>query len=345
MYTRMWTSSRSLVLSHLSRSRFSTHISVRSGVKPQQYLSKRSWTYTNTQREHTSSHTHTHTHSDWQCEVNLLFMLKLNLVLCCTVCTCTRILEKKQPQVKHINTLENQAVECSSILIWKKWLTEWLSVRLMWFISYCWDINTLRHNKPHIFFRSVKGFGCLCVCSLCVCMWVLWLLVLLHIWETSMCNHGGVCIFALQWSSTSIVSSHLCGDFSPSCHFHLPHCNTLMLGLVQQSCGEWANIYLDCHHAPASFREMQDVELCCGWNWHIKKLMCVVFVLGTNCNQMLARSIYVGLEVHSAVSSPVSLQNVFPIILSFIFLFQSSVSNFLLCVFISGWYAVIQLWY
>lgn len=42
--TRMWTSSRSLVLAHLACSRFSTHSSDGSGLKPQQYRSSRSFT-------------------------------------------------------------------------------------------------------------------------------------------------------------------------------------------------------------------------------------------------------------------------------------------------------------
>lgn len=45
--TRMWTSSSSLVFRHLACRRFSTHSSVGSGVKPQQYLSRRSFTCTN----------------------------------------------------------------------------------------------------------------------------------------------------------------------------------------------------------------------------------------------------------------------------------------------------------
>lgn len=48
--TRMWTSSRSFGLPHLLRRRFSMQSSVGSGVKPQQYLSSRSWTFASEER-------------------------------------------------------------------------------------------------------------------------------------------------------------------------------------------------------------------------------------------------------------------------------------------------------
>lgn len=49
--TRMWTSSRSFGLPHLLRRRFSMQSSVGSGVKPQQYLSSRSWTFASEERQ------------------------------------------------------------------------------------------------------------------------------------------------------------------------------------------------------------------------------------------------------------------------------------------------------
>lgn len=115
--------------------------------------------------------------------------------------------------------------------------------------------------------------------------------------QPCVCDAEGVCVLPcaapLFHCFTCVV---IFRDFSPCCHITIPHWNALILSLVQQPCGDWANIELCCHRTPASLRERQGVVLYCSWSQHTIKLeqtekcMCVCVLIHfdykyTQCSQ------------------------------------------------------------
>lgn len=134
--------------------------------------------------------------------------------------------------------------------------------------------TTLWRSAP----RFTAGFVRIClfalplfVCRMCV------LCVSVHMCKPvrltqPRCPQVCVCVLCLCSKAAPTLFLLTCvvllGDFSPCCHISIPHWNTLILSLVQQPCGDWANIDLHCHWTPAGLGERQDVVLCWGQSQH-----------------------------------------------------------------------------
>lgn len=150
------------------------------------------------------------------------------------------------------------------------------------------EADTLGSKQTQPWWDLPSGFGCLVgfVCLLSLCVYVACVLCVHQCTCASLCESHNLCdlgsamcvcvmekVCALLCSRTvPPLFLHTCvmilWDFSPCCHISIPHWNILILSLVQQPCGYWANIDLHCHWTPASLRERQDVVLYCGQSQH-----------------------------------------------------------------------------
>lgn len=116
--------------------------------------------------------------------------------------------------------------------------------------------------------------------------------------QPCVCDGEGVCVLPCAAPLFLLTCVVIFRDFSPCCHITIPHWNALILSLVQQPCGDWANIELRCHRKPASLRERQDVVLYCSWSQHKIKLeqtvkcMCVCVLAYILTTSIFSTTVY-----------------------------------------------------